>query len=114
MQAAYAVPFGAHPEPKLQLGEGNKQRRLRDRKVHAAAELHVTLFDAVAAGNGTADERGAKRWQMASETFSGSWWPDFADWLAQRGGDRRPAPTELGGDGLVALAPAPGTYVYER
>ncbi len=43
-----------------------------------------------------------------------SWWPDFSAWLAQRGGEQKPAPTVLGGDGLAALGPAPGSYVHER
>jgi hypothetical protein len=33
---------------------------------------------------------------------------------AGRGGDQKLAPTELGGDGLEVLAPAPGRYVHER
>ena len=44
----------------------------------------------------------------------GSWWPDFAAWLAERCGAPTPAPTELGGGGLRPLADAPGTYVFEN
>jgi polyhydroxyalkanoate synthase subunit PhaC len=42
----------------------------------------------------------------------GSWWPDYAAWLAERSGTMRPAPKRLGGRGLKALGKAPGTYVY--
>ena len=42
----------------------------------------------------------------------GSWWPDYAEWLAARSGDLRPAPKRLGGSGRRALGKAPGTYVY--
>jgi len=52
---------------------------------------------------------------MASaESHGDSWWPDFSAWLAQRGGEQKPAPTVLGGDGLAALGPAPGSYVHVR
>jgi polyhydroxyalkanoate synthase len=62
---------------------------------------------------GNVDERDPTRWAASAETHSDSWWPDFSAWLAQRGGDQKPAPTVLGGDGLAALGPAPGSYVYE-
>jgi polyhydroxyalkanoate synthase subunit PhaC len=42
----------------------------------------------------------------------GSWWPDYAAWLAERSGAMRPAPKRLGGRGQRALGKAPGTYVY--
>ena len=63
---------------------------------------------------GNADERDPKRWMASAESHSDSWWPDFSAWLAERGGDEKSAPTVLGGDGLTALDPAPGSYVHER
>jgi polyhydroxyalkanoate synthase subunit PhaC len=63
---------------------------------------------------GTVDERNPTRWMASAETHIDSWWPDFSAWLAQRGGDQKPAPTVLGGDGLTALDPAPGSYVHEH
>jgi polyhydroxyalkanoate synthase len=44
----------------------------------------------------------------------GSWWPDYAAWLAARSGALKPAPKRLGGRGHRALGKAPGTYVYAR
>ena len=44
----------------------------------------------------------------------GTWWTDHVQWLAERSGEPRPAPAELGGGGLRPLDPAPGTYVLER
>ena len=41
----------------------------------------------------------------------GSWWEDWAAWLAERSGDERDAPAKLGGKGLRRLGRAPGTYV---
>ena len=63
---------------------------------------------------GTADERDPQRWLASAEQHGDSWWPDFSAWLAERGGEQKAAPRELGGDGLTALDPAPGSYVHER
>jgi poly[(R)-3-hydroxyalkanoate] polymerase subunit PhaC len=49
-----------------------------------------------------------------AETHSGSWWPDWAEWLSKRSGDLRPAPTKLGGSEHRALGKAPGSYVHAR
>jgi polyhydroxyalkanoate synthase len=38
----------------------------------------------------------------------GSWWPEWQHWLAERSGDRIPAPAMP-----EALCDAPGTYVLQ-
>jgi polyhydroxyalkanoate synthase len=43
--------------------------------------------------------------------LSGSWWPDWDAWLAERSGDLKPAPKILGNRTYKAQAKAPGTYV---
>ena len=53
-------------------------------------------------------------WLGQSATEAGSWWPDFAGWLEQRGGGERTRPRRLGAAGLPELDPAPGTYVLDR
>jgi polyhydroxyalkanoate synthase subunit PhaC len=53
-------------------------------------------------------------WLGQSATEAGSWWPDFAGWLKQRGGGERTRPRRLGAAGLPELDPAPGTYVLDR
>ena len=55
-----------------------------------------------------------QEWLRRAETCHGSWWPDYADWLADRCGEEKAAPEELGGGGLVPICDAPGTYVYDR
>jgi polyhydroxyalkanoate synthase subunit PhaC len=55
-----------------------------------------------------------QEWLRRAETLHGSWWPDYADWLAERGGDEKAAPADLGGGGLVPISEAPGTYVYDH
>nr|WP_245155753.1 class I poly(R)-hydroxyalkanoic acid synthase [Paracoccus ravus] len=48
-------------------------------------------------------------WRSGASFQPGSWWPRWAEWLAQRSGPMVAARDP--GDGL---APAPGTYVHER
>ena len=45
---------------------------------------------------------------------AGSWWPDYAAWLAEHGGERRPGPERLGSAAYPVLSPAPGTYVHDH
>ena len=53
-------------------------------------------------------------WLRHAESCRGSWWPDYAGWLAERSGEETAAPDELGGGRLAPLSDAPGTYVYDR
>ncbi len=55
-----------------------------------------------------------REWLESSQTSSGSWWPDYVDWLAERSGPEVAAPKTLGGEGLPPLGPAPGNYVMEK
>ncbi|HTZ27205.1 MAG TPA: alpha/beta fold hydrolase [Streptosporangiaceae bacterium] len=55
-----------------------------------------------------------QEWLKLAETCHGSWWPDYAGWLAERCGEEKAAPDELGGGGLEPVCDAPGTYVYDH
>ncbi len=55
-----------------------------------------------------------QEWLRRAESGHGSWWPDYADWLAERCGEEKAAPGELGGGGLAPICDAPGTYVYDH
>jgi polyhydroxyalkanoate synthase len=55
-----------------------------------------------------------QEWLRRAESCRGSWWPDYAAWLAERCGEEKAAPPELGGGGLAPICDAPGTYVYDR
>ena len=55
-----------------------------------------------------------QEWLRHAETCHGSWWPDYAGWLAERCGEEQAAPDELGGGGLTPICDAPGTYVYDH
>jgi polyhydroxyalkanoate synthase len=55
-----------------------------------------------------------REWLRRAESCRGSWWPDYAGWLAEHCGEETAAPDELGGGRLTPLSDAPGTYVYDR
>ncbi|CAG7588751.1 PHA/PHB synthase family protein [Rhodococcus opacus] len=53
-------------------------------------------------------------WLETAEKKPDSWWPDYADWLGERSGPDKTAPTMLGAVDLPPLMPAPGSYVREQ
>jgi polyhydroxyalkanoate synthase len=65
-------------------------------------------YRAAALAGGSPDE-----WRRSAAEHAGSWWEHWTSWLAQRSGEMKPAPVELGGAGHAPLKPAPGTYVFE-
>ena len=54
----------------------------------------------------------AGAWLQGADVKRGSWWPDYRDWLANRAGELKPAPTALGSREHRARAKAPGNYVH--
>ncbi len=55
-------------------------------------------------------------WATRAEHTEGSWWTEWAPWLAARSSPERVAPPSMGAPehDLPPLCPAPGTYVYGR
>jgi len=53
-------------------------------------------------------------WLNVAKTEQGSWWPDYAGWLADRSGAEKPAPDVLGSAQFAELGAAPGSYVLDR
>lgn len=54
-------------------------------------------------------------WQAQTPRREGSWWPAWAEWLAEHStGPVRPPPMGAPENGYSALCDAPGTYVFQR
>jgi len=54
-----------------------------------------------------------EQWQKGASQHPGSWWPDWAGWVAQHGGDK--VPERIPGKGkLKAIEDAPGAYARMR
>lgn len=54
-------------------------------------------------------------WLAKAEQVSGSWWPDWAQWLASHAGAQIAAPAKPGkSPRYKAIEPAPGSYVKQR
>jgi polyhydroxyalkanoate synthase len=55
----------------------------------------------------------AEEWRKTATRYDGSWWTDWAAWLAEHSGAKRKLPFR-GGDSHPSLQPAPGSYVLEK
>lgn len=56
----------------------------------------------------------AQDWLDVAESHKGSWWVDYAEWLADRNGGTTEAPATTGDDDHPNLETAPGTYVFDN
>jgi polyhydroxyalkanoate synthase len=56
----------------------------------------------------------SEAWFNAATEVPGSWWNDFARWLAPFGGPKVTAPTYYGNARYQPIEPAPGSYVKEK
>lgn len=53
-------------------------------------------------------------WLAAADEHAGSWWPDWANWLASHSGAMQRAPAKPGNARYQPLEEAPGSYVAVR
>ena len=56
----------------------------------------------------------AQQWFDAAQEVPGSWWSDWAAWLASHAGKRIAAPRAPGNRTYQAIEPAPGRYVKAK
>ena len=56
----------------------------------------------------------AKAWFDKAKEHTGSWWPDWAEWLKGHAGERIAAPKAPGNRKYKVIEPAPGRYVKQK
>jgi polyhydroxyalkanoate synthase len=64
--------------------------------------------------NGETRPKTAADWLAGATEKKGSWWPEWARFLAENGGEEIPAPTAPGNAAYRPSEPAPGRYVKAR
>ncbi len=64
--------------------------------------------------NGGEDPRSAEEWFAGATENKGSWWPEWARFLQENGGEEVPAPAQAGHEQYRPSEPAPGRYVKVR
>ncbi|GAB3433688.1 class I poly(R)-hydroxyalkanoic acid synthase [Massilia solisilvae] len=64
--------------------------------------------------NGKARPRTAAAWFEGATEHKGSWWPEWAAFLAEHGGEQVAAPSSAGNDKYKPIEPAPGRFVKVR
>jgi polyhydroxyalkanoate synthase subunit PhaC len=55
-----------------------------------------------------------QEWKDVAELHDGTWWEDWAKWIAQQGGPKVAPPRQLGSKEHPPIEPAPGSYVRTR
>jgi len=55
-----------------------------------------------------------REWKDGAELRDGTWWEDWATWIAGQGGPMTAAPRKLGSKEHPPIEPAPGSYVRTR
>jgi len=58
--------------------------------------------------------RAPDEWFAGATENKGSWWPEWARFLQENGGEEVPAPTAFGNERYQPIEPAPGRYVKAR
>jgi polyhydroxyalkanoate synthase len=64
--------------------------------------------------NGEEGPAAAEEWMSGATEHAGSWWPEWAQFLADHGGKEIKAPAKLGSASYQPVEPAPGRYVKVR
>jgi len=55
-----------------------------------------------------------QEWKENATLQTGTWWEDWAKWIAKQGGPQVAAPRQLGSKGFPVIESAPGSYVHAR
>jgi polyhydroxyalkanoate synthase len=93
---------------------GGKSRFVLSNSGHIAALVNPPTNPKAAFQTADDNIPDADAWLKTARSNAGSWWPDYADWLADRSGLEKEAPAPLGTPSFPPLEAAPGTYVFDR
>ena len=93
---------------------GGKSRFVLSNSGHIAALVNPPSNPKATFQSSDDNVPNADDWLKTARQQAGSWWADYAVWLAERSGEQREAPTALGTPSSPALEAAPGTYVFDR
>ena len=81
---------------------------------HIASMINPPANPKAAFRTSPANPADPREFLAAATDVSGSWWPDYSAWLAQRSGERAASPRELGARDYPPGCAAPGTYVHDH
>ncbi len=96
-EVTFALTSGGHNAGIV--SEPGHPRRSYQMGVQTAEDKHIPADD----------------WLLRHDSRDGSWWEPWADWLDKHSTDRVAPPSMGNADaGYPAIAPAPGTYIFER
>ena len=82
--------------------------------INPASKKKRSYWTSDAKGKGKGKVDSAQSWMGAAEEHAGSWWSEWAAFLADHGGKMVKAPAKPGSVAFRPLEPAPGRYVKVR
>lgn len=107
-RSVYKLHYLCPAEITFVLASGGHNAGIVSPPGHPRSQFQISTRAAGASYRSAADE-----WMATTAVTTGSWWPAWADWLAERSGMLVPA-AGIGYDKAPYLADAPGNYVMEQ
>jgi polyhydroxyalkanoate synthase len=92
---------------------GSEPRFVLSRSGHIAALVNPPGNEKSTYQTNDHNPETAEEWLQGAAKHNGTWWTDWAEWLATRSGDRKRARKTFGSRTHKPLDPAPGSYVLE-
>ena len=93
---------------------GGRSRFVLSTSGHIAAVIHPPGNPRSSYRIGDEAHDDPQDWLASAQLHKGTWWEDWAPWIAARSGALKPAPKRLGTRRHKPLERAPGTYVFDR
>jgi len=111
--ADHISPWQATYRSALLLGSTDQQYVLSS-SGHIAALVNPPGNPKASYRFGPADTSDPHQWMTHADKAADSWWPNYVQWLAERGGDIKDVPGQLGSRSMPPVAAAPGAYVHTK